>query len=125
MNIKSTAEKLQALINSQSRSPTLEAIEAVLREGEEWFDLTDALVGVETIWAEAHDDPGEAQNEVHRRVTRMVGCLRTDKKARIADLEAALAAITKHAVQADDPEHHTLGLIKHMAADALRPATED
>ena len=41
MNIKSTAEKLQALINSQSRSPTLEAIEAVLREGEEWFDLTE------------------------------------------------------------------------------------
>jgi hypothetical protein len=36
-----------------------------------------------------------------------------------SDLESTLQEIVKQAVQADDPEHHTLSLTKHMALRAL------
>lgn len=39
--------------------------------------------------------------------------------AHIDALEAALASVVKFAEQAEDPEHHTLDLIKRIAITAL------
>ena len=38
---------------------------------------------------------------------------------RIIELEAALREIARQCEIADDPEHHTLGLVKNMAVQAL------
>ena len=46
----------------------------------------------------------------------------------VCDLVETLREIEKQCIQADDPEHHTLSLVKHMARNALKrfsqPSTE-
>ena len=106
----STAPAAQAPAPS-SPPATDELVEADLRE----LVLT-ALAG----------DFVEPTPEGDALLDRLIPALTAHIEARVeegrADLQAALRSISNQCEIADDPEHHTLGLIKHIAEDALNPA---